>query len=275
MSTARTEKFELIGADGGPLRGDVRTAGDGSGRPAVVLCHGFKGAKDWGFFPQLAERLARAGMTAISFNFSGSGVGADGDGFAEPERFARSTFSNDLKDVDTVCKALSKGALVEGLVALPTYGLYGYSRGGGAAVLHAAENPAVMSLVTWAAISHVNRWDSETLDEWRESGVRVPPGENNGDQLVFGTEMLDNIQMHAEFLDITSAASRVGAPWLILHGKADDFVPVSEGEQLQGAATLTDASLRVFDGGNHTFSAVGQLDYALDQTLGWFSRHLF
>jgi dienelactone hydrolase len=275
MSTARTEKFELIGADGEPLYGDVRTAGDGSGRPTVVLCHGFKGGKGWGFFPQLAERLARAGMTAVSFNFSGSGVDADGNGFAAPERFARSTFSNDVKDIETVCDALSRGELVEGLVASSNYGLYGYSRGGGAAVLHAAENPAVMSLVTWAAISHVNRWDSETLAEWRESGVRVPPGENNGDNLVLGTEMLDDIQENAEFLDITSAASRIEVPWLILHGGADDFVPVSEGKHLHFAATRTNASFRVFDGGNHTFSAVGQLANALDQTLGWFSQHLF
>jgi dienelactone hydrolase len=275
MSTARTEQFELIGADGEPLYGDVKTAGDGSGRPAVVLCHGFKGCKDWGFFPQLAKRLSRAGMTAVSFNFSGSGVDADGNGFAAPQRFARSTFSNDVKDIATVCNALSNGKLIDGLVASSNYGLYGYSRGGGAAVLHAAGNPAVLALVTWAAISHVNRWDSETLAEWRRSGVRVPPGENNDDNLVFGTQMLDDIQENAEFLDILGSASCLEAPWLILHGSADDFVPVSEGEQLHGAATRTNASLRVFDGGNHTFSAVGQLDYALDQTLGWFSRHLF
>ena len=61
MSTMKLKRFELLSADGGPLRGEVRTAGGGEGRPAVVICHGFKGFKDWGFFPKLAEwgRMAR------------------------------------------------------------------------------------------------------------------------------------------------------------------------------------------------------------------------
>ena len=46
---------------------------------AIRQPHGFKGFKDWGFFPHLADRLARAGLVAVSFNFSGSGVGPDGE----------------------------------------------------------------------------------------------------------------------------------------------------------------------------------------------------
>ena len=71
MATVKNTSFELKGADGGPLRGTVWTVGDGKGRPAVVVCHGFKGFKDWGFFPHLAHRLANAGLTTVTFNFSG------------------------------------------------------------------------------------------------------------------------------------------------------------------------------------------------------------
>ena len=56
MSTMRKTRFQLNGSDGGPLRGEVRTGGRGEERPAVLICHGFKGFKDWGFFPKLAER---------------------------------------------------------------------------------------------------------------------------------------------------------------------------------------------------------------------------
>ena len=42
--------------------------------PAVVVLHGFKGFKDWGMFPVFSERLARAGVTAVTPNLSGSGV---------------------------------------------------------------------------------------------------------------------------------------------------------------------------------------------------------
>ncbi len=149
MATVITTTFELRGADDGPLRGDVRAAEGGRGRPAVVICHGFKGFKDWGFFPHLADRLANAGFTAVSFNFSGSGVGPDGHSFSEPERFGHATFSNDLTDIQTVCDALLKGGgtLVEGLAVPTRLGLFGHSRGGGMAVIHTGGASRVEALL--------------------------------------------------------------------------------------------------------------------------------
>ena len=44
--------------------------------PCIVICHGFKGFKNWAFFPLLAESLAYAGYIAITFNFSRNGIGA-------------------------------------------------------------------------------------------------------------------------------------------------------------------------------------------------------
>jgi len=214
-------------------------------------------------------------MTSISFNFSGSGVGADGEGFSEPERFAHSTFSNDMKDLDTVCRALTGGVLIEGLADCERYGLFGYSRGGGTAVLHAAENPNVASLVTWAAISHTDRWDADAMAEWRAAGMRVPPGVEDDAALFFYTDMLDDIVENREALDIANAAGRIESPWLILHGTDDDFVPDSEAAELHRAAVRINTVLKLMEGGNHTFEAAGQLDAAVDHTLAWFSRHLF
>jgi dienelactone hydrolase len=282
MSTARARTFELTGADGGPLRGEVRTAGDGTGRPAVVICHGFKGSKDWGFIPILAERLARAGMTAVSFNFSGSGVGADGDGFSEKERFAHSTFSNDVVDIGTICRSIAAGELVEGLVQSSNYGLFGYSRGGGVSVLHAAADPAVRCLVTWAAISHTNRWDEDALARWRSEGTRPLQDAGTGDGLFFYVDMLDDIEKNKDSLDFPRAAARVAAPWLILHGDADEFVPLSEGEELFRAANRPEVELSVVEGGDHLFglhegqkNAPPHLESAVDRTLAWFSRYLY
>src|SRR5437867_1646490 len=65
LATPTRTSFHLTGADGGPLRGDVRTAGGSGARPAVVICPGFNDA---------AERLARAGFMAVSFDFPGGGA---------------------------------------------------------------------------------------------------------------------------------------------------------------------------------------------------------
>ena len=109
MATPARRPFSITGADGGPLRGDIRSAG--GPRPAVVICHGFKGFRDWGFFPVTADRLAHAGFAAVSFNFSGSGVGEPGDTFNEPVRFQHATYTNGLRDLAAVLAVLRSGAL--------------------------------------------------------------------------------------------------------------------------------------------------------------------
>ena len=63
--------FEVKGSDGRPVR--AVSHGDESA-PAVLVAHGFKGFKDWGMFPWLAEQIAEAGLRAIRFDFSHNGV---------------------------------------------------------------------------------------------------------------------------------------------------------------------------------------------------------
>ena len=43
-------------------------------RPTIVICHGFKGFMEWGFFPALAELLSKRGFTVVRFNFTGNGM---------------------------------------------------------------------------------------------------------------------------------------------------------------------------------------------------------
>jgi pimeloyl-ACP methyl ester carboxylesterase len=281
MATPRRTPFELTGADDGPLRGDVRVAGTGADRPAVIICHGFKGFKDWGFFPHLADRLARAGITAVSFNFSGSGVGPDGESFSEPERFAHATLGNDLQDLTIVCDAVTHG-LIPKLAAPIRVGLFGHSRGGGVGVLFSARDGRVASLVTWASIGNAMRWGPHTLEQWRRDGKIEITNARTGDVLPLYTDLLDELEKDSRGeLDIPEAATRVTAPWLLVHGEEDEAVPVSEGRQLW-ERTERRAELLVITHGSHTFGArhpwVGatpELNRAMDATADWFVRTLF
>jgi dienelactone hydrolase len=281
MATVRTFPFTIRGHDEGPVRGDVRTQDLGDGRPAVVIFHGFKGFKDWGFFPHIAERLARSGFTAVTFNFSGSGVGADFQTFSEPERFRRSTPTGDLADAATVWEAVLAGGLVDGLAAPSAAGVLGHSRGGGAAIVHAREHPECRALVTWAAISTYRRWGPETLRRWREQGSIDIVNARTGEVLPIDTRFLDDLEAHAERLDVLAAAAKVAVPWLLIHGRADETVKAEEAGQLRAAAG-DGADLEIIDGGSHTLGAVhpwagstAQLDRAMDRTVGWFLEHLY
>lgn len=280
MATVHEYPFEITGSDGGPLRGEVRTAAAGGGRPAVIVCHGFKGFKDWGFFPHLAHRMARAGLTAVTFNFSGSGV--IGESFSEPDRFARATHSGDLEDLSIVFAALRSGRLASPVAPVATSGLFGHSRGGGTAVLFAAQETGVAALVTWAAIATVHRWPDEVIAEWRRNGQIEIVNARTGQVLPLHSDHLDDLERHgADRLDILAAAARVRAPWLIIHGDEDESVPVSNAAQLHHAASKDTSELLLVPGGSHGFGgkhpwrgATPQLDRAMDCTVEWFTRRL-
>ncbi|KPJ92939.1 MAG: hypothetical protein AMS18_06355 [Gemmatimonas sp. SG8_17] len=281
MSTVAKQPFELLGADGGPLRGEVRTAGGGSDRPAVIICHGFKGFKDWGFFPYLADRLARAGMTVISFNFSGSGVGPDGESFTEPERFGHATLSNDQSDLQLVVTALKEGTLSDGLAKHCAYGLFGHSRGGGTAILHAAGTDSVKAMVTWAATAKPLRWDDATVARWLSEGRMDVVDQRTGDVLPLYTDFLNDLSARGHELDIAQAARRVRAKWLIVHGAEDEAIPYGDAMELHVAAQPTVAELTMVPGAGHTFGArhpwagyTPELNAAFEATVGWFSGNL-
>ncbi len=215
------------------------------------MVHGFKGFKDWGFWPPFAERLARAGFSAVSFNMSGSGVDADGNPTLG-QRFSHNTFSADLADLAAVVDAVTDGAL--GMAPPSALGLVGHSRGGGISILHAAQDPRIRALVTWAAIASTNRWGPETRKRWRAAGFLNVTNARTGQVLPMFTELLDDVERHADSLDVIRAASSITIPWLIVHGRQDETVSFADAESLRAAATNGATTLLAMDTG-HTFGA--------------------
>src|SRR5687767_21063 len=106
--------FELPSPDGGPpVRGDVRVRQGHRPDAAVVLIHGFKGFRTFGFFPNLARAAAARGFAAVSFDFSHNGIGADGaDTFSAMPLFAEQTHTRNVDEIRRVMDALAGRALL-------------------------------------------------------------------------------------------------------------------------------------------------------------------
>jgi uncharacterized protein len=277
MATPTLTKHTVPGTLG-PILIDVRAAGRSSPRPAVVVLHGFKGFKDWGMFPPLADRLAQAGFSAISPNLSGSGVDDGGD-FTLPERFGHNTFSAELQDIAAVIDALAEGQL--GVASPTALALIGHSRGGGVAVLQAARDQRIRSLVTWAAIASVERWPMDERASWRAAGRTEVRNARTGQVLPLYTDVLDDIEQNASSLDIQAAAERIEVPWLLIHGTSDESVGFSEAELLKGANSRKTTRLMPIEGGGHTFGAthpwrsgIAQIETVFDATLKWLASYL-
>src|SRR5205814_1208672 len=97
--------------------------------------------------------------------------------------------------------------------------------GRGLAILHAASDPRVKSLVTWAAIDHFLRWPEEEIQRWRRDGKIDVVNSRTGQVLTILKDALDDIDQNAERLDAKAAAGRLRMPWLVAHGSADATVP--------------------------------------------------
>jgi len=256
------------------IRGEAHIPTDPRG--TVVICHGFKGFAHWAFFPYLAARLAAGGLRAITFDFSGSGIGDDRENFTNPDAFTANTYRQELDDVEAVlAKARDSGWMEDG------YGLFGHSRGGGVAVIRASIDENVKALVTWAAISSTNRWTTQATAEWRRSGFTDIHNARTGQTIPLSVALLDEVEMYGEStLNVAAAASRIDMPWLIIHGSADETVAVSEGERLHQASKGS-STLRVIDGANHAFDArhpltetPPALTTATSETVAFFAEHL-
>lgn len=248
VSSSSPEAFEIPCKDGGTIRGDIYPAESSLG--AVILCHGFKGFAHWGFFPYLAQALAENGLTAITFDFSGSGIGRDRESFTEPDAFAHNTLSREQDDLELLVDYAKRRKLITG-----KFGLFGHSRGGGSSILFAAATDSdVGSLVTWAAISYPNRWSEEDVLTWRRQGYADVTNSRTGQVMRLGTALLDDVELHGKAkLNIAAAAARIRAPWLIVHGTADETVPSAEAEHLHAQSPVS--TLRLIEGANHSFDA--------------------
>ncbi|MDP9121690.1 MAG: alpha/beta fold hydrolase, partial [Acidobacteriota bacterium] len=164
-------------------------------RPAVVVCHGWKGFMEWGFFPYLAALLAERGFVVVRFNLSGSGMRPGEDRVGDPQAFRANTHSLELTELLAVLEATGV-ELAPGRVDRGRIGLMGHSRGGANAILAAAQPPwreRLRALVTWAAIAQVDRYTEEQKEAWRREGELPVVNTRTGQRLAMGLEMLDDI----------------------------------------------------------------------------------
>ena len=184
---------EVAPPHGEVIRIDVRRPAAAEPRSAVLVSHGFKGFKDWGFFPYLCERLAADGHLVVSFNGSRNGVGPNLVDFTDLEAFGRNTFSHEVGDVHHMVDLVTAGEWSGGRRP-DTVGILGHSRGGGTGIVTVAERDDVSSLVTWAAISTFQRWTREQREEWKRHGVVYVTNARTGQEMPLYRTVLDDLE---------------------------------------------------------------------------------
>lgn len=229
----------------------------------ALLAHGFKGYKDYGLFPQLAQAMANAGLIAHRFNFSHSGMTPRFETFERPDLFEKDTWGKQVNDLQHVALSAFSGELLgEGLPQV----WFGHSRGGVSVLLAAqrafadqakcAVRPA--GLITAAAPDEACSLDDEQKAQLQQQGRLASPSGRTGQMLHVGKAWLNEIESNPQAFDPVKAAASAACPQLIMHGQADETVPVSAAQRLANAAG-NKATLHLFPQTNHVFNAPNPL----------------
>ncbi|GAB3841474.1 alpha/beta hydrolase family protein [Hymenobacter jeollabukensis] len=236
---------------------DARFVPDGRAKPVVVFVHGFKGFKDWGHFNVLADFFARRGFVFVKLDLSHNGVVIGGTGDLEDlDAFGRNNFSIELDDIGCLLDALHQPGQTPIPAAEMDLGrlyLAGHSRGGGLAMLKAAEDARVRAVAAWAPITDVNPgWPEPMMQHWQQAGVLHVENTRTQQQLPLYFQMVEDYHRNRRRLDIQhNLRLRHRQPLLIIHGDQDETLPVAKVPLLQQAKP--DAEVVILPGGGHMF----------------------
>ncbi|MFT7617856.1 MAG: dienelactone hydrolase [Planctomycetota bacterium] len=271
------------GSHGLPITWDLVLPQSSSSKPGVVvIVHGFKGFKDWGFFPELAKRIAANGMAALSINTSHNGVGLDNDQdeFTRLDVFADNQTSFEVSDIETMIAAIQNDSLYDG-VALDksNIALLGHSRGGAAVLLAAARQEDMKAVVTWASVNTV-AFPPAAKEAFLADGKWAFLNGRTGQTMTLNLAAFQDVDPMPSRLDLQQQVNQVKAAMLFIHGKEDTSVPV---QSVFDLARFSDGNGEIYlvEGADHVFNCrhpfagpTPELEAAILRTLVHFQNHL-
>ncbi|MBC7229875.1 MAG: alpha/beta fold hydrolase [Actinobacteria bacterium] len=247
------ERELVLEVEGVTLRGTVLVP-EGGGWPLVVLCHGIPSGEpvsgDPGY-PALAARFASEGCAAAYFNFRGTGI-SGGD-------FSLGGWALDLEallDEAGEARGPFRGCDPERMA------LVGFSGGGAVSIICAARRGGLAGVAAISSPADFSRLlpregMAAFIARAREIGIIRDPAFPASEEAYY-REML-----------AYSPAAVIGevspTPLLIVHGDADDMVPVEEAYRLYEAAREP-KELFIVEGGGHKLRLHAA---AMDRAVSW------
>jgi len=281
--------YDFPSRDEHPLRADVYLP-PGQPHALVVICHGFKGHRRWGFIPQLARSMVERGLAALAMDFSHNGTITDKPGqgaregsfahnpYVRIDLFRRNTLSREVEDLGCLLEDLTSDGPFRWRGPL---GLFGHSRAGVSVVLNALEHPQVRSIATWAAPVHPDVFSEEQKRRWREVGYLEFVDARNGARLAIDLEYLLDLERNHDRFHLPSQVPKLTVPHLIVHGTMDLSIRPEAARALYEAEKGKVKSKLVLLPCGHTFQsdAIGTgraraLEEACRITADWFASTL-
>ncbi len=219
----------------------------------VIVCHGFTGSKEGGGRAvEMGEALVNNGFSTILFDFSGCG---ESDGC-----FADISLSSHTDDLEAVVKWSRQNGFKKIV-------LNGRSFGGSTVINYASRDKNIKAVCTWAAAARL----VDLFESFAGEEITGFP-----DRLIAIHEDEGTIYLKANFFydllqhDMLKAAAKLDLQGLlIIHGSADEAVPVEDAHLLYQAASEP-KQLSIIEESDHRFSE--HINEVWDIFFNWLRR---
>lgn len=249
-----TAKNVIIGNySGHQLCVDVFTPEKKGNFPVAIFLPGFKGFKDWGFFPLMHEVFVHEGVALVTVNFSHNGVNAaDPAEFTDLNGFAQNTITQELKEVKAVVEWV--------VMQAENYGwdpgaiaLVGHSRGGAEAIIYACGDARINRVIAWAPVAELGL-SFKDVDKaaWKKEGQTLILNARTGQKMPVNYGFWEDLNKHAKEFDVLHCSGIIEMPMMLVHGDSDESVPIGNSDKIY--EQCLHAVMIPVAGGTHTFN---------------------
>lgn len=228
----------------------------------VIVTHGFKGFRNWGFFPATANTLAANGLICVRIDLSMNGMAGGDTLVVNPDDFANETISSDVADVHATLAAVvaREGRLGPLLKEWSgTYALLGHSRGAAVSMIvgrelleQTAGTPPPTRVVGWNSVGTLRRWTPRQRALWETTGRMSVTNARTGQVLDMNVVYAQDIERNGVRFDIPKAMRVLGSRLHLIHAEQDVTVSLQEIEQAIDHAGVAIELTRIARSG-HTF----------------------
>lgn len=265
------EKVGFRAFDGLNLRGVLYPAAlDVPRRGTIIFAHEY--ASDQSSCARYCRPLVLAGYDVFSFDFRGHGDSSEEPGY-KPRQWASDREVSDMMGAIAYVEDLleTRGDVVK-------LGVFGISRGAGAAILAAQSDPRVHALCVDGAFS-TDTTIEHLMKRWAYIFAKVRFVYENHPPafwriLRWGMIRQAQHELGVEFPSVRKALMRMKPrPIFFIHGERDSYIPVEQTELLY-ALSAQPKYKWVVPGAKHNQSVIVQPELYAARTVAFFDRYL-
>ncbi len=217
----------------------------------LIFLHGFKGFRNWGHWDAIANSFADSGYGFLKMDYSLNGTSYDSPGeISDKNAFENNNFSTELSDTRQILAWVHKHKFRFGWDHVS---LIGHSRSGPIALITAALEKQIHSVMTWASVADLSyAWTSDAfVEKWKKEGRYFVTNQRTKESYAVLFQLWEDYHRNQLLFKLKEITFGTVFPVFLAHGDNDSAIGLEDFEKLK--QLFTSATSLVVKGADHVF----------------------